>query len=319
MSGIVLSASVRQNLLSLQSTADLLATTQNRLPRARRSTRPSITPPTSSPRSRSMRAPVTSTISSTVSATACRCCRPPTPASPRCRSWSTPPSRSPTRRCRARSATPPSRTSPPRSPARPRPTCAAPRATPARPRPPTCCSPARPAAPRAAASGTTLGGTSAPLVGTAAPNGAGTAASLAFGLTAGRRAQRHRRLRPTAQPTDGETLTVNGKTITFKSGSAPAAAAVPAGSGVMRQHRHRRQRQLHRLYRHDRHARRRTVQDLANAIDLASGVQKAVINTTTGVAAFSNSSGTNAAIAGGVLTLRPVPALTSASPAGPTC
>src|ERR1700710_2980903 len=31
MSGIVLSASVRQNLLSLQSTADMLSTTQNRL------------------------------------------------------------------------------------------------------------------------------------------------------------------------------------------------------------------------------------------------------------------------------------------------
>src|SRR4030081_264287 len=31
MSGIILSASVRQNLLSLQSTADLLSTTQNRL------------------------------------------------------------------------------------------------------------------------------------------------------------------------------------------------------------------------------------------------------------------------------------------------
>src|ERR1700688_1823520 len=31
MTGIVLSASVRQNLLSLQSTADLLSTTQNRL------------------------------------------------------------------------------------------------------------------------------------------------------------------------------------------------------------------------------------------------------------------------------------------------
>src|ERR1700720_4059498 len=31
MTGIVLSASVRQNLLSLQSTAELLATTQNRL------------------------------------------------------------------------------------------------------------------------------------------------------------------------------------------------------------------------------------------------------------------------------------------------
>ena len=31
---------------------------------------------------------------------ACRSCRPPTPASPRCRSWSTAPSRSPIRRCR---------------------------------------------------------------------------------------------------------------------------------------------------------------------------------------------------------------------------
>jgi hypothetical protein len=39
------------------------------------------------------------------------------------------------------------------------------------------------------------------------------------------------------------------------------------------------------------------------AIDLASGVQKAVINTTNGTAAISNSSGTNAAIAGGIVTL----------------
>ena len=45
-----------------------------------------------------------------------------------------------------------------------------------------------------------------------------------------------------------------------------------------------------------------TVQDLANAIDLASGVQKAV-STRAGVATLSNSSGTNAAIAGGILTL----------------
>ena len=36
MSGIVLSASVRQNLLSLQSTADLLSTTQNRLATGRK-------------------------------------------------------------------------------------------------------------------------------------------------------------------------------------------------------------------------------------------------------------------------------------------
>src|SRR3569833_576211 len=36
MSGIVLSASVRQNLLSLQSTADLLSTTQSRLATGRK-------------------------------------------------------------------------------------------------------------------------------------------------------------------------------------------------------------------------------------------------------------------------------------------
>src|SRR6188472_2263970 len=36
MSGIVLSSSVRQNLLSLQSTADLLATTQSRLSTGRK-------------------------------------------------------------------------------------------------------------------------------------------------------------------------------------------------------------------------------------------------------------------------------------------
>jgi hypothetical protein len=43
------------------------------------------------------------------------------------------------------------------------------------------------------------------------------------------------------------------------------------------------------------------VQDLANAIDLASGVQKAI--NAAGAATLSNSSGTNAAIAAGVLTL----------------
>ena len=86
----------------------------------------------------------------------------------------------------------------------------------------------------------------------------------------------------------------------------------------LRQYRHRRQRQLHRLSRHHRHP-AGTVGDLANAIDLASGVQKAVINATTGAATLSNSSGTNAAIAGRrPYPARPAPALTSASPARPT-
>ena len=151
----------------------------------------------------------------------------------------------------------------------------------------------------AATGGATLGGTSAPLAGTAAPDGAGTAASLAFGLTlAG--APSATTIAANGAPTDGETLTVNGKTITFKSGSVPLAAAAPAGSGVNGN--------IvtdgsgnSTIYFGTTAAPTATVQDLANAIDLASGVQKSVISA--GTATLSNSSGTNAAIAAGVLTL----------------
>ncbi len=146
---------------------------------------------------------------------------------------------------------------------------------------------------------TTLGGTSAALVGTAAPDGAGTAASLAFGLTlAG--APSATTIAANGAPTDGETLTVNGKTITFRSGSVPAAAAAPAGSGVSGN--------IvtdgngnSTVYIGTTGTPTGTVQDLANAIDLASGVQKAVISA--GAATLSNSSGANAGIAAGVLTL----------------
>ncbi|HKU07112.1 MAG TPA: DUF1522 domain-containing protein, partial [Bradyrhizobium sp.] len=148
----------------------------------------------------------------------------------------------------------------------------------------------------AATGTTTLGGTSATLVGTAAPDGAGTAASLAMGLTlAG--APSASTIAANGAPSDGETLTVNGKTITFKSGSVPTA---PAGSGVSGN--------IvtdgngnSTIYIGTTGTPTATVQDLANAIDLASGVQKAVI--TNGAATLSNSSGTNAAIAAGVLTL----------------
>ena len=89
MSGIVLSASVRQNLLSLQSTADLLATTQQRLATGKKVNTALDNPTNFFTAQGSTTAPATSTTCSTASATACRCCRPPTPASPRCRSWST--------------------------------------------------------------------------------------------------------------------------------------------------------------------------------------------------------------------------------------
>jgi len=151
----------------------------------------------------------------------------------------------------------------------------------------------------AAVTGTTLGGTSASLVGTAAANGAGTAASLALTLTlAG--AAGATTIAANGAPSDGETLTVNGKTITFKSGSVPAAVDVPAGSG--------RSGNIvtdgngnSTVYIGTTATPTATVQDLANAIDLASGVQKTI--NAAGAATLSNSSGTNAAIAAGVLTL----------------
>ena len=108
-----------------------------------------------------------------------------------------------------------------------------------------------------------------------------------------------------AQPTDGQTLTVNGNTITFKSGSAPAAAAVPAGSGVsgnlVTDGRNT------TVYLGDTTTPLATVADLAKAIDLASGVNKALISA--GAATISNTSGTDGAVAGGL-------AETKVSPSG---
>src|SRR6266853_6344394 len=73
---------------------------------------------------------------------------------------------------------------------------------------------------------TLLGGVAASLVGTASLAGDGTAklaSTLTLLDTTGTAATA---LLGNAQPTDGDVLVVNGKTITFKAGSAPAAAAV---------------------------------------------------------------------------------------------
>ena len=95
---------------------------------------------------------------------------------------------------------------------------------------------------------------------------------------------------------------MNGHTITFKSGSAPAAAAVPAGSGV-----------LGNLvtdgagnttvFLGTNAAPTATVGDLLSAVDLASGVKTATI--TAGVAAIAVSAGQTASLvaAGGLVTL----------------
>jgi flagellin len=147
---------------------------------------------------------------------------------------------------------------------------------------------------------TTLGGLAASLVGTPAPNGAGTAASLSGALTLIGTPAGAATIGASAQPNDGDTMTVNGKTITFRTGPAPTTATVPVGLGVAGN--------VvtdgngnSTVYLGTSGAPTGTVADLTQAIDLASGVQKAVISS--GGATITHSSGTDASIAAGVLTL----------------
>jgi len=146
---------------------------------------------------------------------------------------------------------------------------------------------------------TLLGGVAASLVGTASLAGDGTAklaSTLTLLDTTGTAATA---LLGNAQPTDGDVLVVNGKTITFKAGSAPAAAAVATGSGVSGN--------IvtdgsgnSQVYLGTKAAPLATLADVLKAVDLASGVAKTVI--TAGAAVITGS--TSAINAGtGVLTL----------------
>ncbi|MCD9834277.1 DUF1522 domain-containing protein, partial [Bradyrhizobium diazoefficiens] len=108
----------------------------------------------------------------------------------------------------------------------------------------------------------------------------------------------------TTAPTDGDTLTVNGKTITFRSGTAPASSAVPSGSGVSG----------HlvtdgggntTIYLGDTATTSTlaTVGDILAAIDLASGVKTATISA--GAATIGAASGASpSTAAAGVVTLK---------------
>ncbi|NVN84707.1 MAG: DUF1522 domain-containing protein [Rhodopseudomonas sp.] len=145
-----------------------------------------------------------------------------------------------------------------------------------------------------------LGGISANLVGAAATAGDGVAA-LANGIKLiDNNGAAATGLIGNAQPVDGDTVTVNGNTITFRAGSPPAATAVASGSGVIGN--------LvtdgngnTTVYLGTPAAPLATVQDLTKAIDLASGVQKTL--NTNGIAVLSLSSGTAGNVAAGVLTL----------------
>ncbi|HEY0329268.1 MAG TPA: DUF1522 domain-containing protein [Rhodopseudomonas sp.] len=152
-----------------------------------------------------------------------------------------------------------------------------------------------------AVTGTTkLGGTSSSLVGAVGTAGDGAAplsTSLKLIDATGSAATA---LIGNAQPADGDTVVVNGKTITFRAGSAPAASGVTVGSGVAGN--------LvtdgngnTTIYLGTAATPLASVGDLTKAIDLASGVQKSV--NSNGTATITHSSGTDGATAGGQLTL----------------
>ncbi|MET4274808.1 MULTISPECIES: DUF1522 domain-containing protein [unclassified Bradyrhizobium] len=154
-----------------------------------------------------------------------------------------------------------------------------------------------------AASGTTtLGATIGSFASTGATAGNGTTAlsgTITLIATNGTTATG---LAGNAQPADGDTLTVNGKTITFRSGSAPASTAVPSGSGVSGN--------LvtdgsgnTTVYLGTAGTPAATVADLLTAVDLASGVKTVAI--TAGAATIATSVGQTASSAtGGAVTLK---------------
>jgi flagellin-like hook-associated protein FlgL len=144
---------------------------------------------------------------------------------------------------------------------------------------------------------TTLGGVAAALVGTAGLAGDGTAALSGTLKLIDATGTAATGLLGNAQPTDGDVLVVNGKTITFKAGSAPAAAGVATGSGVSGN--------IvtdgsgnSQVYLGTTTTPLGTVGDVLKAIDLASGVAKTV-----NVAGAATITGSTSAIAAGVLTL----------------
>jgi flagellin len=103
--------------------------------------------------------------------------------------------------------------------------------------------------------------------------------------------------------TDGTTLTVNGKTITFKAAAAPAAASVPAGSGVLGNIVADANGNSTIYLGTSSTTTTATVGDVLTAIDLASGV-KSTANAS-GIATFSTNSGqTASAVSANVVTLR---------------
>ncbi|MCS3773822.1 hypothetical protein GGE24_003134 [Bradyrhizobium centrosematis] len=141
-----------------------------------------------------------------------------------------------------------------------------------------------------AATGTsTLGATIGSFQGSTATTGAGGTTALTGAITLiATNGTTATGLAGVAQPADGDTLTVNGKTITFRSGAAPGATGVPSGSGASGN--------LvtdgngnTTVYLGTAGTPAATVDDLLAAVDLASGVK--TVSISSGAATISASFG----------------------------
>src|SRR3954454_4054934 len=106
-------------------------------------------------------------------------------------------------------------------------------------------------------------------------------------------------------PADGDTLTVNGHTITFRAGIAPTGTSIPSGSGVNSGGTVLTDGTGNStVFLGTTGTPLATVNDLLTAVDLASGVQTASINSS-GVATFGAATGaTGSSIAAGIATIK---------------
>ena len=155
----------------------------------------------------------------------------------------------------------------------------------------------------AAALGASLGSNAGTLAGTAAKAADGTTAlggtSTLIGSTASSTFG--------ASPADGDTLTVNGKTITFRTGTAPSTQ--PTGWGLNPSgHVATDGNGNSIVYMGTTSAPTGTVNDVLTAMDLASGVQTATISAGAATIATSGATvgtvQTPSSIAGGIVTLK---------------
>ncbi|GJD78618.1 DUF1522 domain-containing protein [Methylobacterium gregans] len=155
----------------------------------------------------------------------------------------------------------------------------------------------------AATGASTLGGVQAALTGAAATAGDGTTALTGAIKLIAATGTSATGLIGNAQPADGDTLTVNGKSITFRSGSAPSGTSIPSGSGVSGNI-------LtdgngnSTVYLGTTGTPAGSVDDLLKAVDIASGVNKVAIDSAGAATISASSSQTQSTVTGGKVVLQ---------------